>query len=851
MTPDWLDDLRDTLLPALQARGMAIDARIRLNLEAWLAAAEARGLLGGGAGSARIPVRAIVCKSAREQALFDEVFKAWLSGDVAVPGASAPGQKLGGKGGAGKARKRQVWRWRVWLLGLIALIALGVGGAWLAGVFDASKPEVPVKPTEIQPAPAPAPATAPVASQPLGEVRFVGDREVLLPGPPRLFGIHPLVYGLAVLLMGSVGLAVRRTRRQQLARISTREKLREQHVFARQLLPVAGERRHALRQSARLLRRLRPAEGRTLDLLASTAATAARAGLFSPVWRPRQAMPEYLVLVDRASHGDQQAHWAAELARDLHAEGVSLSLYEYDRDPRWVAPLRLQRSAVTPATRRSRPLRDLVSRHRGQGLVLIGDGHALIDLHRGGLAAWVQAAFAPWPRRVLMTPLPMASWGPTEDVLAGADLPADAPSFLLVPARIDALAAAARWLTAPAVPEVAPLPGAPAILPALLVQAPGRWLSREAPPAAEVMALVDALRDYLGPTAYTWLVASAAYPQLSADLTAYLAHRLAEQPGLQPERPDPRLFEARLMAIAQLPWCRQGWMPDWLRRALLLSQPVGSRIFIKSIVQGLFKTAGNEALPGGIALGNVARDDRSNWLRRLRDRIGLAGVVEGEPADSPLRDVIYLGVLRGDYDRELTLEVGDTLDDSDLAPLTLNPLRWLWAGAMVVAHPARRVAARLQRPGPPAAVPTESVPPPDDAPGPDIYLLYAQPDAPIAERLARHCRARGWRLFTDVQLMGGRNWIEDNAQALEAARLVVVLWSSHSVTSQFVLDAAMRGWNREVLIPVRIEAVAIPAPFDRLHTLDVEDWSGAQDHRVHALLDALAPRLAPRGEVYQ
>lgn len=148
-------------------------------------------------------------------------------------------------------------------------------------------------------------------------------------------------------------------------------------------------------------------------------------------------------------------------------------------------------------------------------------------------------------------------------------------------------------------------------------------------------------------------------------------------------------------------------------------------------------------------------------------------------------------------------------------------------------------------------MPTESVSPPDDAPGPDIYLLYAQPDAPIAERLARHCRARGWRVFTDVQLMGGRNWIEDNAQALEAARLVVVLWSSHSVTSEFVLDAATRGWNREVLIPVRIEAVDIPAPFNRLNTLDVVDWSGEQDHRVHALLDALAPRLAPRGAEYQ
>ena len=271
--------------------------------------------------------------------------------------------------------------------------------------------------------------------------------------------------------------------------------------------------------------------------------------------------------------------------------------------------------------------------------------------------------------------------------------------------------------------------------------------------------------------------------------------------------------------------------------------------FISPVCSRLFETAGRQALPGGIGLGSVARDDRSNWLQRLRDRIGFAGVVEGEPADSPLRDVIYLGVLRGDYDRELALEVGDTLDDSDLAPLTLNPLRWLWAGAMVVAHPARRVATRLQRPGPPAAVPTESVSPPDDAPGPDIYLLYAQPDAPIAEPLARHCRARGWRVFTDVQLMGGKNWIEDNAQALEAARLVVVLWSSHSVESEFVRYSAMRGHLRQVLTPVRIQEVDLPIGFRNLHTLDLLDWTGAPDRRVDSLLEALARRHAPTGKV--
>jgi signal transduction histidine kinase len=62
-------------------------------------------------------------------------------------------------------------------------------------------------------------------------------------------------------------------------------------------------------------------------------------------------------------------------------------------------------------------------------------------------------------------------------------------------------------------------------------------------------------------------------------------------------------------------------------------------------------------------------------------------VVENEPADSPLRDVIYLGVLRGDFDAELTLEAEDDFARavrSENGPrLTRNPLRWI--AALVVA----------------------------------------------------------------------------------------------------------------------------------------------------------------------
>ncbi|HNG81070.1 MAG TPA: hypothetical protein PLW24_16475, partial [Burkholderiaceae bacterium] len=437
---------------------------------------------------------------------------------------------------------------------------------------------------------------------------------------------------------------------------------------------------------------------RRLDLLASVRATAQRAGLFTPVHRQQRETPEFLFLIDRLRGGDQQAHWAAELARDLAAEGVLLHLYEYDRDPRWVAPLRTQRSAAPTPTQRYRPLATLAARHAGQGLVLLGDGLGCLDPVAGQLQSWVKDCLAPWPRRVLMTPRPTDSWGPAEDLLAGEGQPAHLPSFLVLPMQIDAWPAAAHWLCQGELAGLAVLPGAPADYPALLRDDPQRWLAGGPPADGELLALVGQLRAWLGPTAYTWLAAGAAYPHHSAELTAYLAHALDDALDIAPGNAPPggsdapsvpatdaRLFEARLIAIAQLPWSRHGLMPDWLRRALLLSLPPPVRIQVRTALTRLFLTAADErAAAAGWSLGVVATDAANTstpaWWRRLRRRIGLGGVVESEPADSPLRDVIYLGMLRGDFDRELSLAAPAAFTRAARAGqgtrLSWNPLRW-------------------------------------------------------------------------------------------------------------------------------------------------------------------------------
>lgn len=691
--------LSEELLPALQA-SFAIDVRTRLNIEAWLDAALQRGLITADPRCAQGALRAIVSKSRQEQMLFDQVFENWLE-QLARPGPMPlPSDDRRPSDTLPDDPKTPTPTWPVdaafALLGVLILACFFAFGPGIA-------PPVVKPQAEAQIADKKNPEATPLD---LSRVRDIGRLQIQHQ-PPRarwLFGIHPSGYAVLVLLLASMGAYLGQVRKSEIARITTRENLRQQHVFARQLLPVSGARRAALRAAARRLRRPRATDFQQLDVSASMRATATRAGMFQARYRQRYATPEYLVLVDRAGSADQQAHWAADMARDLAAEGVRLALYQFDRDPRWVAPLSSHRGAGSATAQAFLPLASLAARHGGQGLLVHTDGQGLVDARTGQLAAWVGPALAPWPSRALITPRPMASWAALENVLGGAAEPPGKPSFLVLPARSDAMIAAAGWFDGAEIRELAPLPGAPAVLPGLLLDDRDRYLGRDAPPGAEVRALLDELRNFLGPAAYTWLAASAAYPYLSADLTAYLAGRLGD--ASPAATPDPRLLEARLSGIAQLPWCRAAMMPDWLRRALLLSLAPAQRERVRAELETLFRHAGGDTRGPGISLGPVASGapvpaakGLAAFMAALRRRLGLAALIETEAPDSPLHDLIYLGVLRGEFDAELRLDATEQFERAvrgeQGARLTRNPLRWCAALGLLLVYPALWLRGRL------------------------------------------------------------------------------------------------------------------------------------------------------------
>ena len=110
----------------------------------------------------------------------------------------------------------------------------------------------------------------------------------------------------------------------------------------------------------------------------------------------------------------------------------------------------------------------------------------------------------------------------------------------------------------------------------------------------------------------------------------------------------------------------------------------------------------------------------------------------------------------------------------------------------------------------------------------DVFISYAHEDRSHAKRLAKAFESRqGWSTWWDVQLRTGERFPRKIQQILASTRCVVVLWSPHSVSSDWVIAEASEGWQRGVLIPVCIKVCEPPMPFRQTQSTALTDWNGS------------------------
>lgn len=138
-----------------------------------------------------------------------------------------------------------------------------------------------------------------------------------------------------------------------------------------------------------------------------------------------------------------------------------------------------------------------------------------------------------------------------------------------------------------------------------------------------------------------------------------------------------------------------------------------------------------------------------------------------------------------------------------------------------------------------------------------VFLSYKREDEMRAAQIARALEAEGLEVWWDRGLPGGESWHSNIEAKLRDAGCVVVVWSLNSTSTAggFVREEARRGLNRNILVPVLIDAVSdLPLGFGEIQAVDLTRWRGDRgDAHFQDLVATVRAKLAnqpmpaPRG----
>ena len=123
---------------------------------------------------------------------------------------------------------------------------------------------------------------------------------------------------------------------------------------------------------------------------------------------------------------------------------------------------------------------------------------------------------------------------------------------------------------------------------------------------------------------------------------------------------------------------------------------------------------------------------------------------------------------------------------------------------------------------------------------PRVFLSYARADRARVGKLAESLQAAGIAVWWDTAIETGSRFSADIERELNAADVVVVVWSAASVNSAWVLDEAGAGRDRGRLVPVQIDTTPPPLGFRQYQATDLAAWKGrASDPKFAGLIGAI------------
>jgi tetratricopeptide (TPR) repeat protein len=121
----------------------------------------------------------------------------------------------------------------------------------------------------------------------------------------------------------------------------------------------------------------------------------------------------------------------------------------------------------------------------------------------------------------------------------------------------------------------------------------------------------------------------------------------------------------------------------------------------------------------------------------------------------------------------------------------------------------------------------------------DVFVSYASEDRERVREIVDSLENTGWSIWWDRRIDAGSAYDREIERAIDEAKCIVVVWSSHSVESEWVRTEASEGLEKGNLVPVAIEDVRPPLAFRRIQTIDFNGEGALEQIR-----ESIA-RLAP------
>jgi non-specific serine/threonine protein kinase len=121
-----------------------------------------------------------------------------------------------------------------------------------------------------------------------------------------------------------------------------------------------------------------------------------------------------------------------------------------------------------------------------------------------------------------------------------------------------------------------------------------------------------------------------------------------------------------------------------------------------------------------------------------------------------------------------------------------------------------------------------------------LFISYSHEDKSVAKQVAEALSQRGYEMFWDTKIPTGMTFDTYIYQELEGSNAVIVLWSKHSVESDYVKEEAEYAKKKSALVPLTIDATDPPFGFSRIQTTDISGWHGStKDPRWQTVVDSI------------